>query len=319
MTTPPANDATEKQPNNCKPNYPTCPTHPTGPPQNSRPNLEHSLMKQRIFSFLALWTLVSVSLLLFGVHAGVFLIAIAAFATQLELYQLFEKMGLKPMKRFGLAAGACITLGSYYITGIDSGNDLFVLCFVLLTLTIIRLDLQAGRLRSFMPTLFGLLYVPYLLHFLIRTGKLAEHSGESAATGLFLAVWVVAVAKCTDVGGLLVGMKIGKTPLSVVSPKKTYEGAVGGIVFSMLIGVILARLFHNLAPTGMEWWLCALIAIPIGIASIASDLVESAFKRQAGVKDSGKVIPGIGGIFDLTDSLILTAPLGYLLFKYTLF
>ncbi len=62
-----------------------------------------------------------------------------------------------------------------------------------------------------------------------------------------------------------------------------------------------------------------MIAIPIGIASIASDLVESAFKRQADVKDSGKIIPGIGGIFDLTDSLILTAPLSYLFFKYTLF
>ena len=136
---------------------------------------------------------------------------------------------------------------------------------------------------------------------------------------MFLAVWVVAVAKCADVGGLLVGMRNGKTPLSVISPKKTYEGAAGGLVFSMLIGVILAGFFHNLAPDRMSWWLCALIAIPIGIASIASDLVESAFKRQADVKDSGKIIPGIGGIFDLTDSLILTAPLGYLLFKYTLF
>lgn len=276
-------------------------------------------MKQRIFSFLALWAIVSVSLWLFGVHAGVFLIALLAFVTQLELYQLFEKMGLKPMKNVGLTAGAVITLGAYYVRGIDAGNDLFVLCFVILTLTIIRLDLQAGRLRSFMPTLFGLLYVPYLMHFLIKTVKLAEYNSESAATGMFLAVWIVAVAKCADVGGLLVGMKIGKTPLSVISPKKTYEGAAGGIVFSMLIGIVLAGFFHNLAPEGMTWWLCALIAIPIGVASIASDLVESAFKRQADVKDSGNIIPGIGGIFDLTDSLILTAPLGYLLFKYTVF
>jgi phosphatidate cytidylyltransferase len=276
-------------------------------------------MQQRIFSFALLWTILALSLWIFGVHAGVFLIALLAFFTQLELYQLFEKMGLSPMKGVGLAAGVLITMGAYYFGGIDSGNDLFVLCFVLLTLTIIRLDLQAGRLRSFMPTLFGLLYVPYLLHFLIKTVKLAEFQGESSATGLFLAVWVGAVAKCADVGGLLVGMQIGKTPLSVISPKKTYEGAAGGIVFSMLIGIILSGVFHSLAPTGMHWWLSALIAIPIAVASIASDLVESAFKRQADVKDSGKLIPGIGGVFDLTDSLILTAPLGYLLFKYTLF
>jgi phosphatidate cytidylyltransferase len=276
-------------------------------------------MKQRIISFATLWSLLAISLWLFGVHAGVFIIAILAFLTQVELYQLFTRMGLKPMKALGIAAGVVITLGAYYLGDIDSGNDLFTLCFVVIALIIICLDLQAGRLRSFMPTLFGLLYVPFMLHFLIKIVKLAESNGETAATAMFLAVWVVAVAKCADVGGLLVGMKLGKTPLSVISPKKTYEGAAGGIGFSMLIGVILIGFFQALVPEGFSWWLGALIAIPIGVASIASDLVESAFKRQADVKDSGKIIPGIGGIFDLTDSLILTAPLGYLFFKYFLY
>jgi phosphatidate cytidylyltransferase len=276
-------------------------------------------MKQRIISFATLWSLLAISLWLFGVHAGVFIIAILAFLTQVELYQLFTRMGLKPMKALGIAAGVVITLGAYYLGDIDSGNDLFTLCFVVIALIIICLDLQAGRLRSFMPTLFGLLYVPFMLHFLIKIVKLAESNGETAATAIFLAVWVVAVAKCADVGGLLVGMKLGKTPLSVISPKKTYEGAAGGIGFSMLIGVILIGFFQALVPEGFSWWLGALIAIPIGVASIASDLVESAFKRQADVKDSGKIIPGIGGIFDLTDSLILTAPLGYLFFKYFLY
>ncbi len=280
-------------------------------------------MKQRIISFAVLWSVLGISLALFGVHAGVLLVTVLAFLTQLELYQLFEKMGLKPMKELGLACGVVITFGSYYLGGLDAGYDLFLLCFILLTLTIIRKDLQAGRLSSFMPTLFGLLYVPFLMHFLIKIVKMSELNAgfneSGIGTGLFLTVWIVAVAKCTDVGGLLVGMKIGKTPLSVISPKKTYEGAAGGILFSVLIGLILLGVFHNYAPTGFHWWLSALIAVPIAIASIASDLVESAFKRQAQVKDSGALIPGIGGIFDLTDSLILTAPLGYLLFKYTLF
>ena len=276
-------------------------------------------MKQRIISFATLWSTLAISLWLFGVHAGVFIIAILAFLTQLELYQLFTKMGLKPMKGLGISAGVVITLGAYYLGDIGSGNDLFALSFVVMALIIICLDLQAGRLRSFMPTLFGLIYVPFMLHFLIKIVKLAESNGETAATGMFLAVWVVSVAKCADVGGLLIGMKLGKTPLSVVSPKKTYEGAAGGIGFSMLIGVILISFFHTLVPAGFSWWLGALIAVPIGVASIASDLVESAFKRQADVKDSGKIIPGIGGVFDLTDSLILTAPLGYLFFKYTIF
>jgi phosphatidate cytidylyltransferase len=276
-------------------------------------------MQQRILSFAVLWSIVAVSILIFGAHAAVLLVAIVAFFTQLELYQLFERMGLTPMKRLGLICGLIISLGAYYVRGIDSGNDLFVLCFVVLTLTIIRLDLQAGRLRSFMPTLFGLLYVPYLLHFLIKIMKMAELDGYTPGTGIFLGVWIVAVAKCADVGGLLVGMKVGKTPLSVISPKKTYEGAAGGIIFSMIIGIMLIGLFPNYVPDGFSWWLAALCAIPVAVASIASDLVESAFKRQAEVKDSGNSIPGIGGVFDLTDSLILSAPLGYLLFKYTLF
>ncbi len=277
-------------------------------------------MRQRIFSFTILWTIIGISLLIFGVHGSVLLVAGVAFFTQLELYQLFERMGLHPMKGLGLICGSFISIGSYYIGGLDTGNDLFLISFLILSMTIIRIDLQAGRLRSFMPTLFGLIYVPYLLHFLIRIVKMAEETnGYGADTGIFLAIWMIAVAKCTDVGGLLVGMCMGKKPLSVISPKKTYEGAIGGIIVSVLTGVVLLGLCHKYAPDGFHWWLAALIAIPLAIVSIASDLVESAFKRQAGVKDSGKIIPGVGGVFDLTDSLILTAPLGYLLFKYTLF
>lgn len=278
-------------------------------------------MRQRIFSFVALSLILAISLALFGIHAGVFLVAVLAFLTQMELYQMFEKMGLTPMKRMGLAAGVVITIGSYYVTGVDAGNDLFLLCFLALTITIIRLDVQAGRLRSFMPTLFGLLYVPYLLHFFVKIVKMSEfHIPETGtAAGLFLAIWIVVVAKATDIGGLLVGMQIGKTPLSVISPKKTYEGAAGGVLTSIIAGLLLLAIFGQYAPANFSWWLSILIAIPISITSIGSDLVESAFKRQAGIKDSGKLIPGIGGIFDLTDSLILTAPLGYLLFRYTLF
>ncbi|MEC9228546.1 MAG: phosphatidate cytidylyltransferase [Verrucomicrobiota bacterium] len=274
-------------------------------------------MRQRIFSFIALWAITGISLLFFGVHAGIFLITVISFFTQLELYQLFEKMGLRPIKSIGLIGGSVISLGAYYLPDLDAGNDLFLLIFLLLTLIIIRMDLQAGRLRSFMPTLFGLIYVPYLLHFLIKIVRLAEFSNYGSTTGIFLTIWIVAVAKSTDVGGFLVGTRIGKTPLSAISPKKTYEGATGGILFAVIVGLLLLSLFKSLLPEDFSWWLAIFIATLVAIASIASDLVESALKRQARVKDSGDVIPGIGGFFDLSDSLILTAPLAYLLFKYT--
>ncbi len=275
-------------------------------------------MKKRIFSFATIWLTVIIALACFGIHAGVILITLLAFFTQLELYRLFRRMGLQPMTTIGLICGVIIMLGSYYLGGIDAGNDLFLLSFLGLTLAIIRLDLHAGRLRSFMPTLFGLIYVPFLLHYMPKIVKLAVQEGHSIDSGVFLCVWVVAVAKSADAGGLIMGKRFGKTPLSAVSPKKTFEGAIGGIGVAMLVGAFLALFFHSKAPEGFSFFLAAFSAIPLAIASIASDLVESAFKRQAGVKDSGHIIPGIGGVFDLTDSLILSAPLGYLIFKYTL-
>ncbi len=287
-------------------------------------------MGQRITSFLGLCLVLWLSLTFFGVAAGVWIISILTFLTQLELYQLFEKMGLKPMYRLGLASGLIITLGTYYAPSLksvanpDAGNDLFLLSFLVLTLSIIGKDLYAGRLRSFMPTLFGLIYVPFLLHFLIKIVKLAEitepATGEGSGTGLFLAIWIVAVAKCTDIGALLFGLRYGRRPLSpALSPRKTLEGAVGGVAVAVVVAVLVPLSFPMYAPARLTWLLAAVTGFVIAIAAIASDLVESAFKRQAGVKDSGDLIPGIGGIFDLTDSLILSAPLGYLIFKYTIF
>ena len=276
-------------------------------------------MKQRVFSFILLWTIVIVSPVVFGVQAGVWLIAMFALLTQLELYQLFEKMELRPLKYLGSLCGPIIILGAYYLDSIDAGTNIFILCFISLVLVIIFKDLKAGRLRSFIPTLFGLLYVPYMLHFFIKSAKLAEINGHADSTGIFLCLWIIAVAKCTDVGGLLIGMKIGKTPLSTVSPKKTIEGAIGGLLTAMFVGLLILGIFNSYAPEGFSWWRSMLMALPIGIVAIAADLIESALKRQANVKDSGISVPGIGGIFDLTDSLILAAPLGYLMFACFVF
>ena len=276
-------------------------------------------MKQRIFSFLLIWTIVAIALSVFGIQAGVWLIAGLAVFTQFELYQLFEKMELKPLKYLGSGCGLATVLGAYYMDGIDAGTNAFALCFVIIVLAVIFKDLQAGRLRSFIPTLFGFLYVPFMLHFFIKAAKLAQLQGYEDATGIFLCLWTILIAKCTDIGALLIGMKIGKTPLSVVSPQKTVEGAVGGLLCAAILSLLVLGIFNSVAPENFSWWRSLLMAIPVGIAAIAADLVESALKRQANVKDSGISIPGIGGIFDLTDSLILAAPLSYLMFDYFVF
>jgi phosphatidate cytidylyltransferase len=126
---------------------------------------------------------------------------------------------------------------------------------------------------------------------------------------------LIATAKFSDMGGLLTGMAIGKHKMSPqISPKKTWEGFIGGIVASMGIAALLGWLARAYLPPHMTPWLCALVAIPIALLSVVGDLVESVIKRRADIKDSGSLLPGQGGFFDTTDSLILVGPVGYLFF-----
>jgi len=117
----------------------------------------------------------------------------------------------------------------------------------------------------------------------------------------FLCIWAA------DIGAYIIGKFFGKTPLSEISPKKTVEGAVFGVAASVIVGVAVAYYLDwpRTPFTGMA------LGLLIGIASILGDLTESMLKRDAGVKDSGQLIPGHGGILDRTDSYIFTAPLVY--------
>jgi phosphatidate cytidylyltransferase len=131
---------------------------------------------------------------------------------------------------------------------------------------------------------------------------------------LALCVWVVAIAKFGDVGALLFGMWLGKHHMApALSPKKTWEGMAGGVFTSILVSVAYAYFFRNYLPEGLTLVHAGLMAFPIVIAGVLADLAESAYKREAKVKDSGNSIPGIGGFLDLTDSFLLALPVGYFL------
>jgi phosphatidate cytidylyltransferase len=159
----------------------------------------------------------------------------------------------------------------------------------------------------------GVLYIPFMLQFLVAILMRDGDSGNNLA----LCLWVVAVSKFCDVGALLTGLAIGRHKMApTISPKKTWEGAVGGVLVSSGVGAAIAFLAAGRFPAGLTPPVAAIIAVPLAITTIVSDLIESAVKRRADTKDTGALIPGIGGAFDLTDSLILTAPVAYFIFQF---
>ena len=284
-------------------------------------------MLKRLLSTLVLWGIVIILPLTFGIHGAIWLLALFTFFTQLELYNLISKIGFRPQSRLGCFLGFIMIIGTWYapqlpfIHGRDAGSDIFTLSIIIISLTVLKRPDFSEAKANIMPTLLGLLLVPFMLSFYVRIIYYFHTVGFSM-TGMLLTLWLIAVAKFSDVGGLLVGMGFGKHKLApAISPGKTWEGALGGVIVACVVGSFLCSVFHRFAlmPFNFTPLVATIVAIPVSILAIASDLIESVLKRQAGVKDSGKIIPGIGGAFDLTDSLLLSASSGFLIFKYMFF
>jgi phosphatidate cytidylyltransferase len=275
----------------------------------------------RILSTLVLWTVILGGLYLFGAHAAVALATLLAVLTLHEFYGLTAKMGAKAFHGMGLGFAALMLAGPYYLAWFTEEAEapgsvaagLLVLALVVACIRSLRERNTATRVETIAATIGGLLYIPYLLHFLVRILMRDADSGEN----LTLCLWVVAVAKFCDVGALLTGLLLGRHKLAPeISPKKTWEGAVGGVLISAGIGAGIAFFASDRLPESLTPAVAAAIAVPLAIIAIISDLMESAIKRRADTKDTGQLIPGIGGAFDLTDSLLLTAPVAYFIFLF---
>jgi phosphatidate cytidylyltransferase len=267
----------------------------------------------RLVSTVALWALVFAAIGFFGAAGGVVLLAALAVLAQYEVQVLLEKSGLPPWKLAPLALGAGIMLTAG--SGRECETYLAVLAALALVLGVLAVARDAAALPRLAGSILALAYAPGLLCFY----PLIMHGYGTAASrggGVGLAVWVIAAAKFTDVGGYLVGTAFGKHKLAPhISPGKTWEGVVGGLIFSALVGALTAHFAAAWLPSWLSAARAAEFALPIGVAAIISDLSESALKRRAGVKDSGLTIPGIGGALDLADSLLLAGPVAYGLFE----
>ena len=274
-------------------------------------------MGKRIFSTFLLWTIVGAALWSQRTSGALLLIAVISVMTLREFYRIMEAAGYSPFHKLGIFFGGLITLAPWLEVQFQLPAHLLLpLTTAVFAVRLLGERTPENRVESLCSTLFGLVYVSLMLQYLVRIATPLSIDGTTPSGRLLLCLWLVAVAKFCDVGALLTGLAIGRHKMSpVISPKKTWEGAVGGVIISMAVGALIAWLGRRDLPPHMTPLVAALMAIPIAALGIVADLVESVLKRRANLKDSGSALPGLGGFFDMSDSLILAAPVGYFLFR----
>jgi phosphatidate cytidylyltransferase len=162
---------------------------------------------------------------------------------------------------------------------------------------------KGSTLSNAAYAMLGALYVS-LFNYLLSLRQLPTPGGNYALYAIFL-TWA------TDISAYFIGIRWGKTPLAqALSPKKSREGAVAGLVGSALAGVCFGGFWFQ-----WHWLRGALVGLVVGFSAQAGDLCESALKRDAGVKDAGHILPGHGGILDRFDSILFVAPVLYFLIQ----
>lgn len=217
-----------------------------------------------------------------------------------EYFTMLEKKGISIYKYFGIGMGAIIPLSIMLrFEPTKSWELLFIILalFFLILMQFKRRD-SSGVIVDISTTIFGILYVSWFFSFLIKIRYLEGGLGFLGA--------LLLITKGGDIGAYLIGSKWGKTPLLPrISPKKTVEGSLGGVFFSVLGGLA----FKPLLPFGYGQLL--VVSAGLGILGQLGDLSESLLKRDCQVKDSGKVFLGMGGFLDVMDSLLFSAPVFY--------
>ena len=283
------------------------------------PALKHRLISG--FSIAAV--LFSVFFLMPDIAAPFILSALAAIMA-LEFYRMVSAAGIPNFDRIGLL-GCIALIGVTWMAGVSGGFDGAwdsVVIFLVVIGIFLRQFPQKHNpqpLQTIGGTLFGVLYIGLLWNFMAKLMLFGRPPGLEGIywPGRWLLLYAVFAAKFTDIGAYLVGCAIGRHKLIPrISPGKSWEGVFGGIALGTLVGTAYVwALRDTFAPMGLT----PLRAVPLGIflsvCGVVGDLTESLFKRAANVKDSGGVIPGMGGLLDVLDSILFTAPGVYLFLR----
>ena len=215
-------------------------------------------------------------------------------------------LGIREISRAFAAANTNIStnaliaaaIGLSVATWFDGVEGLAVATAVALPILLINLLRRGpeGFVRSATAMTLALIYLPFLAGFIILLG----HDDK----GLEQVMTFVILVGCNDTFGYFIGVLIGKHPMApTISPKKSWEGLAGSIVFTMLGGALM---FHYVLD--VKWFIGSLVGLLIVFTATSGDLIESAMKRDLHLKDMGSLLPGHGGILDRLDSVLLSAP-----------
>jgi phosphatidate cytidylyltransferase len=241
-----------------------------------------------------------------------------------EFYKICEAKGLPSFKVWGVIGTVSLISGSWFFFGsplfekLSYDFDIVILIIFAVGVFIRQFPqkLNPRGIETMAVTLFGLIYVGWLANFMTRINF-------ASPQGRYFVMLLVVATKFTDIGAYLTGTTIGRHKMIPrISPKKTWEGTIGGIVFAVGGSVLCLywppQLSAGMAAGHMTLTHAIVLGLLLGVAAVIGDLAESLIKREAGVKDSSNVLPGHGGCLDMIDSLLFTAPLLYVYMRLVL-
>ncbi len=289
------------------------------------------IFARRAGSTLFLWGLVGGAFASMRAWAYLGLFALLTVVATVEFFQMLRRAGVRCFPRFGvlLAVIYCAGLHAGFLHGpggVSAEWDLLVVVLAICGAFTLQLREEIRGIETLVGvtvTLCGFVYIALLFNFgakllfLLPEWRLA--SGLIATPAAFLLLWLLAVTKFADMGAYLTGSLIGRHKMIPhVSPGKTWEGFGGALAFSLLVGAGLYAWFpQQLAVLG-GWGHVVFLSLLLSVLAVIGDLAESIVKRSLAAKDSGTMLPGIGGALDLIDSICFTAPALYFYLQWVL-
>ncbi len=220
-----------------------------------------------------------------------------------EFFRMLEVKGIKPFKWFGILIGGIIPFS--ILLSVKMTKELQFLSVVLALLFLFVLQLlrrsNADAVIGISTTIFGILYISWTLSFLIRVSK---------EFGPFYLLSLIFITKAGDIFSYFSGKIFGRHRLiERVSPQKTWEGSIIGFLGCVIVSLLCRNILNLSLGKSIT------LGIVVGVLSQLGDLFESLIKRDCGVKDSGNILPGLGGVLDILDSIIFVSPAFFCFFK----